>query len=118
MNQAKQKLSCLECGFVAKNRAGLAGHRQFKHGVRVSPQLPFKQQDRFATMSELQQVADVLGQLTEQVLQAAITLKELSSTAKQQQLRLDEFAEELPGIKGDILALRGRTSKLTLGQKG
>ena len=113
MNQKKQELSCLECGFVAKNRAGLAGHRQFKHGVRASPQLPFEQQDRFATVSELEQVADVLGQLTEQVQQAAITLNDLSSITKQQQLRLNEFAEELPGIKGDILVLRGRTSKLT-----
>lgn len=52
----KEELTCPECGFVAKDKRGLNGHRQFKHGVHPSaPQLPLEKQDLLISESKLEQ---------------------------------------------------------------
>jgi len=136
--QQIQKLTCPECGWIAKNRAGLNGHRQFKHGIRPTAQLPLEEHDRLVSESRLadalmgldarlyeaieqvserlgqlrEQVDQQLGQLKEQVDQGASTLKQLNSITREQQLRLNEVADGLPNLKGDILSCQGRLNKL------
>ncbi len=50
----EEELTCPECGFVAKDRRGWNGHRQFKHGISASStQMPKQEQDLLVTESKL-----------------------------------------------------------------
>jgi len=69
---AIEEITCPECGFVAINANGLRGHRQFKHGVRSSAQLPLQKQDLLISESKLEQLLDErLGAISEQVAELA-----------------------------------------------
>lgn len=117
------QLTCPECGFIAKNGAGLNGHRQFKHGIRSTAQPPLEPLDRLVTQTELtnellkfdsrlyeaiEQVSEQVGQLKPWADQAASMVKRLG----QLEALLDKVVKELPRIKGDILTCTGRIDKL------
>ena len=53
-----EELTCPECGFVAKDRRGLNGHRQFKHGIHPSAKSPPRKLDLLVSESKLEQLLD------------------------------------------------------------
>jgi len=121
--EQKQELRCPECNAVFKNRAGLNGHRQFKHGIRPTAQLPLEQHDRLVSESRLEQVLEQRWELPNQAI-AALTErldqvdKRLSAAIKGLRLldqQLSAIVNELPGIRGDILVCQGRLNKLETG---
>lgn len=68
-NWTVEELTCPECGFVAKDKRGLNGHRQLKHGVHPSAaQLPLQKQDLLISESKLEQLLDArFAVISEQV---------------------------------------------------
>ena len=100
------QLTCPECGFIAKNGAGLNGHRQFKHGIRPTAQLPLEPLDRLVTQTEL---TNELLKFDSRLYEA---IEQVSEQLGQLEALLDKVVNELPRIKGDILACTGRIDKL------
>jgi cell shape-determining protein MreC len=92
----KPELVCPECGWRAKNRAGLNGHRQFKHGIRPTAQLPLEPLDRLVTetglANELMKFDARLFQATQQLAEQQGQLKQQFEELKQQ---LDNRFEQL-----------------------
>jgi len=67
-NWTQEELTCPECGRVFKDMRGLKGHRQFKHGIRQSAQLPLEKQDLLVNESKLEQLLDArFAVITEQL---------------------------------------------------
>jgi len=75
---------------------GLKGHRQFKHGIRQSAQLPLEKQDLLVNESKLEQLLDArFAVISEQVDALSGELDQLAEAAKGDGAAITELQERL-----------------------
>lgn len=92
----KEELTCPECGFVAKDKRGLNGHRQFKHGVHPTAQLPLQKQDLLVSQSKLEQQLDErFAVISEQVDALNGSMQELAEAANSKGERILALEQRL-----------------------
>ena len=84
----KEQLTCPECGFVAKDKRGLNGHRQFKHGVHPTAQLPLQKQDLLVSESKLEQLLDERFAVVSEQLDELVSKMDLLTQ------RIDKIVEQ------------------------